>query len=147
MCPWWNNYFLSFFPTFLLPFSLFPILLFFLFVFFQFFMCRMALWLYILFRKVSTWGLYDHLVRVLCSWRFLIWLYLGKDILSSTPALKKQPPSRYLTVSCSRTDYTLAFSFLQYVYETFWGRNENHILERMFFFLHSVYSFLTITLP
>lgn len=102
MCLWWNNHFLSFFPTFLLPifsFSYFAVLFICLF---QFSMCRMALWLYILFRKVSTCGLYDHLVSVLCSWPFLIWLYLGKDILSSTPALKKQPPSRYLTVSCSR---------------------------------------------
>ena len=61
----------------------------------------MALWLYIPFRRVSICGLYDRLVRVLCSWPFPIWLYLGKDILSCTPALKKVPLSRYVTVSCT----------------------------------------------
>ena len=61
----------------------------------------MALWLYIPFRRVSICGLYDRLVRVLCSWPFPIWLYLGKDMLSCTPPLKKVPLSRYVTVSCT----------------------------------------------
>lgn len=117
-----------------------------LFHFLVFSMHRTALWLYIPFRKVSTWGLYDHLARVLYSWPFPIWLYLGRDILSSTPALKNRSTSRYITVSCSRARPSISLSLPSHVeyMRHFWERKEYYILKRIFSFHHSVSSLLTI---
>ena len=70
---------------------------------------RMALWLSIPFRKVSTWEPYDHLVRVPCSWPFPVWPYPGKGTLSSIPAWKKSPSSRYTAPLCSRGRQFLSF--------------------------------------
>lgn len=106
----WDNYFLSVFPTFhysaTLP-SLF--LLFCVFHSLESPVCRMVLWLYIPFRKVNTWGLYGHLVRVPCSWPFPVWPSLGKDTLSSIPAWRRSLLSRYFLL-CSRCRPSPVFS-------------------------------------